>query len=156
MIFFNTCRWRNLTSSLRESSCPWLVKPSPVWAANTGLTVVAGDAAREKLVAAPQTPLEGHKGCESVFCGELRISPRQTRGSICGWARHSEIFQCKDVDPQVKPKLFSSLHPYECHWPRREGILEKVTHSEWATSIVAAPKPDGSVRLCGDFMVTIS
>ena len=37
-----------------------------------------------------------------------------------------------------------------------EGILEPVAQTEWATSIVTVLKSDKSVRICGDFRVTVN
>lgn len=70
-----------------------------------------------------------------------------------------------NVDPEACPKFFKARTvPYalksaiedELDRLEGEGIVEKVTHSEWATPIVAVPKPDGRVRLCGDFKVTVN
>ena len=36
------------------------------------------------------------------------------------------------------------------------GILEKVSHSDWASPIVTVPKKDGKYRICGDYKVTIN
>ena len=36
------------------------------------------------------------------------------------------------------------------------GILQKIETSEWAAPIVPVPKPDNSVRVCGDYKVTIN
>ena len=37
-----------------------------------------------------------------------------------------------------------------------EGIVKRVTHSEWAAPIVTPIKKDGEVRICGDSKVTIN
>ena len=36
------------------------------------------------------------------------------------------------------------------------GVLTPVTHSQWSTSILAVPKSDGSVRICGNYKTTVN
>ncbi|XP_021359256.1 uncharacterized protein K02A2.6-like [Mizuhopecten yessoensis] len=36
------------------------------------------------------------------------------------------------------------------------GILTAIDHSDWATPIVVVPKKDSSIRICGDFKVTVN
>ena len=39
---------------------------------------------------------------------------------------------------------------------KADGILEKVTCSEWTAPVVPVPKTEGQLRLCGDYKVTIN
>ena len=37
-----------------------------------------------------------------------------------------------------------------------EGVIEKINQSDWAAPIVAVPKSDGRIRICGDYKVTVN
>ena len=51
----------------------------------------------------------------------------------------------------IKPVVGDELDRLES-----QGVIEKVSHSDWATPIVIVRKPGGKVRICGDFKVTIN
>ena len=59
---------------------------------------------------------------------------------------------------RARPVPFALKEPIERELDRLEdsGVLEKVSHSDWAAPIVAVPKSDGTIRLCGDYKVTVN
>ena len=57
----------------------------------------------------------------------------------------------RSVPFSIKPKVGQELDRLE-----EEGVLQKVNHSVWAAPIVPVPKRDGSLRICGDYKVTIN
>ena len=69
------------------------------------------------------------------------------------------------VDPQVQPQFFKACSvPFalkakvETELVRLEslGIIIPVQHSNWAAPVVPVMKQDSTIRLCGDYRVTIT
>ena len=69
------------------------------------------------------------------------------------------------VDPQVTPHFCKPRTvPYalrgrveqELDCLERDGIIQPVEFSEWAAPIVPVVKTDGSIRICGDYKVTVN
>ena len=62
-----------------------------------------------------------------------------------------QFFKPRLVPIALKEKIAAKLERLE-----RIGVLEKVEFSEWAIPIVPVFKPDGNVRICGDYRTTIN
>ena len=67
----------------------------------------------------------------------------------------------KDTNPKyckarVPPYSLREKIEQELDRLQVNGIITKVEHSDWATPIVPVLKKDGSVRICGDYKITVN
>ena len=69
------------------------------------------------------------------------------------------------VDPQARPRFYRPRPvPYamrqkvelELERLERAGVIEPVQFSDWAAPIVPVVKTDGSIRICGDYKLTVN
>ena len=69
------------------------------------------------------------------------------------------------VDPDVQPRFFKARTVPQAYRARvdaeldkqvGEGLWEPVANSRWAALLVIAPKSNGSLRICGDYRLTVN
>ena len=58
--------------------------------------------------------------------------------------------------PRAIPFALKEAVEEELQKLEQQGILESVVSSDWAAPIVVVPKKDGSIRICGDYKVTLN
>ena len=62
----------------------------------------------------------------------------------------------KFMKPRPVPYALKSKVEEHLNKLCKDGVLEPIKSSDWATPIVIVPKKDGNLRICGDFKVTIN
>lgn len=62
-----------------------------------------------------------------------------------------KFFKPRPVPFALKEKVGEEIRRLE-----GEGIIEPVEYSDWAAPVVPIKKPDGKIRLCGDYKVTVN
>ena len=88
---------------------------------------------------------------QDLFADELgTIKPFQARLAVDTTAE-PRYHRPRSVPFAMRPAVEEELDRLE-----RTGVVERVNHSDWATPIVAVPKKDGRVRLCGDYKVSVN
>ena len=88
----------------------------------------------------------------AVVFGEDRGHLRHTKGHLHLVEGATPRFcKARPLPYALRDKVATELDRLE-----HDGILTKVSWSEWATPVVSVPKKDGSVRICGDFKVSLN
>lgn len=77
------------------------------------------------------------KGTMSIILKSEKVSPK--------------FFRARPLPFAIKEKVEKELDRLQ-----NLGVIEAIDYSEWATPIVPVIKKNGSVRLCGDFKITLN
>ena len=95
----------------------------------------------DSLLTANQQLFANELGTVTPFKAQLLVQP-QANPRFC--------------KPRTVPFAIRAAVGKELDLLEEQGIIEKVSHSDWAAPIVPVPKKDGRFRICGDYKVTVN
>ena len=88
---------------------------------------------------------------DDVFACELgTIRPFKATLAVAKDAR-PKFYKARPVPFSLRAGVEEALDRLEA-----DGVVEKISHSEWAAPIVTVPKKNGDIRICGDYKVTVN
>ena len=88
---------------------------------------------------------------EEVFKEELGMLRGATAKIHLNPEAQPKFYRARSVPYALKSKVELELDRLE-----KDGIIEPVQFSDWAAPIVPVVKPDGTVRICGDYKLTVN
>ncbi|XP_062620753.1 uncharacterized protein K02A2.6-like [Saccostrea cucullata] len=88
---------------------------------------------------------------EDVFRDELGAVKGMKAKIYVDQAAQPRYYKARPVPYAIKEKVEQELDRLH-----KSGIIEPVKFSEWAAPIVPVVKGDGSIRICGDYKVTVN
>ena len=95
----------------------------------------------QELLSKYKSLFEGNLGTVESFEGKLLLKQDA----------QPKFFKARPVPFAIRDTIGMELDRLEA-----EGVVEKVSHSDWAAPIVPVRKKDGQYRLCGDYKLTIN
>ena len=119
----------------------WLRQIRLDWYSIGLLSKQQGQGRLEDLLELYSAVFQEEVGVMNTFEAHLQLKPE----SVPKFHKHRPVpFAIKQATEDELDRL------------EKAGIIEKVTHSQWASPIVPVPKGDGRIRLCGDYKATLN
>ncbi|XP_031760407.1 uncharacterized protein K02A2.6-like, partial [Xenopus tropicalis] len=111
-----------------------------------------------KIFTIKQTEAAFHKNLEQILSKHDSLF-KEEFGSIKGLKATITVnSDAKPIFHKPRPLPYALKEPVEKELERMEhyGIVSPVKYSSWAAPIVVVPKKDKTIRLCGDYKVTVN
>ena len=106
----------------------------------------------------PINQVSSVKTLDNLLCKYSSLFEKQVN-AVKNYTYSVELLEnAKPIFKRARPVAFTLLPGVEKELQRMEddGIISKITISDWATPIVPVRKPNGDIRICADYSGTVN